>query len=187
MQVVHRLALATVVFSSVAGAQQPTVEELLRRPPPTRSLSAEEAQRLTQLVVTLLDEKAGWGDRVMALNELVQKVHHVACVPPLRFVALDEGEDANLRIHAARGMLRLGPAALLGDVLPLLSSKDSRVRLGAWEILVGQYPPGREFGYDVDPRKSPQDNAEAIRRWEKWWEENKATFKIKLDPLRIIP
>lgn len=186
MHAAVKVGLGLLAFSTSGAAGQPsTTESPLRRPSPTRALSSADAAQLTQLVVGLLDEGAGWGARVRALNELVENIRHVACVPPLRFVAMDEDEHANLRVHAVRGMLRLGPPALMADVVSLLRSKELDVRFGAWLILVGQYPQGREFGWDPDPAKAPEDNAEAIRRWEQWWEANKQTFKINRARLEI--
>ena len=170
-------ALSALLASGATLAQTEGLVQLPDDPPADRSLAAPEAIRLADLAVTLLDKEHRVG-RPEAADQLGQKMHHLACIPPLRFVALDESDDAFVRVHAMIALLRIGRSDSLGDLLPNLRSKDPRVRGSAHALLVRQHAEGRAFGYD--PQKPPEENADALTKWEQWWERNKETFRLNI-------
>jgi hypothetical protein len=178
------LACAAAVGMAQPANIPPEAANWLVPPDPDRALSAPEARRLVAQVVVLLDKRAGWGKRSEAVEELAGRIRHPAAAPAFHFVMLDESDDPAMRIEAARRGLSLGMSQTMGHAIGLLRSKDADVRSNVWELLVGQYPPGRDFGFMR--AGSLEENEAATKRWEAWWEANKDTFKVNVWEAMII-
>jgi hypothetical protein len=151
-------------------------------PDPERPLKADEAEALVEQVVVLLDRDLPFDHhRDVALAKLGLEIRHRAALPAFRRVLWDEDENENDRANVLRHMVALGVPEALDDAIKLLRHPIGRLRGLAWLILRQQYPAGDEFRFE--PTKSGDANATAIKRWEDWWKQNRATFKVKfIDP-----
>jgi len=184
---IHLWAVILMVLLLGRGAVVPDPQDARQEPvrpselDPARPLSAEEAEKLVAQVVVLLDKKADKQLRLRAVRILEEKLRHRAALPALRFLIHDEAENASLRAKAMDALLFIGLEEAVGDLLKLLRSEDGDVRFWAWERLCWQYPKGLDFGFDR--AKSVEENEEAIKRWEEWWDGNKDTFQVKTSPL----
>jgi len=183
---VSAFTVALVALSSPA-ADRPTEWPggwISRDIDPDRALSATEAEELVADVVVLLDKNAGITSRDFAAGRLVGRRHR-AVLPALRFVMYDETDNPSIRLVVMRWTLRMRLPEGLGEVIPLLRSPDQQVRGNVYELLRWQYPPGREFGYDLF-HKTPEENEPAIKRWEEWWEANKDTFELQPGGILVL-
>lgn len=72
----------------------------------------------------------------------------------------------------AVGLARLGSAAGVGVLIPVLQGLDYAARRDANEAL--KTITGQDFGYD--PRGTLPERCRAARRWATWWRENRTSF-----------
>jgi hypothetical protein len=141
-----------------------------------RPLTCAEATELVAQATVLLDKDAALGKRWVAAYEFLDRLRHRAAGPALRRLMHDEADDPTLRTNATRALLAIGETEALLDAVELLDSANQDVRGNVHEMLLLQYPEGREFGYHAwDPVDQRQA---AIRRWREWYEAAKGTLKV---------
>ena len=128
-----------------------------------------------------LDDMVGDGmiGLIEALDHQVPKVRANAAwclgqagnrkaIPYLQRRAQDK--NPTVRLEISRQLLFLGDYSQVGELITGLDSDNARVRFLSYEAL--RSTTGKDYGYDS--RVASKDGrAEAVGKWQQWWEEQK--------------
>ncbi|HVY61576.1 MAG TPA: hypothetical protein VHF22_07980, partial [Planctomycetota bacterium] len=146
-------------------------EELLLRAGPQAALPR---------LVEALASKKGPAARRRRAAEVLGRLGDPRAARPLAAALRDRDTrgDELLRLELAHALCRLGATDGIEALIDLLESGDKSVRLDALVVL-RRYTHHR-FSFEHDA--APAARASGVKEWQRWWAENRATFRV-VEPL----
>jgi len=144
-----------------------------------RNLTAEEAETLTRLALSVMDRQLSYVKRSDAMRKIVNEVTHVAALPVFRRVSGDKGESVDVRVAAVWALTSTADPRAVAILISALEdpSRDVRKAAGTRLVLLTQFHPLGLARFGEVP-EDEGDRRKLVATWRQWWKENEGTAPL---------
>jgi HEAT repeat protein len=143
------------------------------------ALSADEAFRLVEVVLILVDKEKPATQRVEAAEIIRSRMPHRAAVPALASVARDGRTDQQVRSHAIIALSFVDDKSVIPLLIELVNDGNAGVRKVAnrqlWKLAAWHRP----HSIRVADADTPAADLElAVKSWKEWWKKTEPTYRF---------